>query len=123
MAKRKYAGFWLRFVAWVLDGFILAIPLGFLAYLIPVIHPALYVWLYYAYMESSAYQATLGKMLIGIKVIDLKGRRISFLRATGRYFGKILSGLILGIGFLMIVFTEKKQGLHDIISECLVVKA
>jgi uncharacterized RDD family membrane protein YckC len=123
MAKRKYAGFFLRFVAWVLDSFILAIPTGVLVYLIPAIHPVLYIWLYYAYMESSAYQATLGKMLLGIKVTDLKGKRITFLRATGRYFGKILSGLILGIGFLMIVFTEKKQGLHDIIAKCLVVKA
>ena len=73
-------------------------------------------------MESSEYQATLGKMLLGLKVTDLKGRRISFLRATGRHFGKILSGLILGIGFFMIAFTKKKQGLHDIITECLVLK-
>jgi uncharacterized RDD family membrane protein YckC len=79
-------------------------------------------WLYYALMESSAKQATLGKMAIGIVVTDLDGHRISFGRATGRYFGKILSGLILGIGFLMAAFTEKKQALHDILASTLVVK-
>ena len=79
-------------------------------------------WLYYALMESSPKQGTLGKMAIGLKVTDLSGNRISFGRATGRYFGRILSGLILDIGFLMIVFTAKKQGLHDIIAGTLVVK-
>lgn len=73
-------------------------------------------------MESSAKQATLGKMALGIVVTDLEGARIGFGRATGRYFAKILSGLILGIGFLMAAFTERKQGLHDIIAGTLVVK-
>jgi uncharacterized RDD family membrane protein YckC len=53
--------------------------------------------------------------------VDTQGRRVSFGRATGRYFGKILSGLILGIGFLMAGFTERKQALHDSIADCLVV--
>ena len=122
MVRRKYAGFWLRFFAWILDGFILFIPFVILISLLPFVPPLIYIWLYYAYMESSEYQATLGKMLLGLKVTDLKGRRISFLRATGRHFGKILSGLILGIGFFMIAFTKKNQGLHDIITECLVLK-
>lgn len=79
-------------------------------------------WLYYALMESSQRQATLGKLAAGIKVTDLNGNRISFLQATGRYFAKILSGLMFGIGYLMIIFTEKKQGLHDILAGTLVVR-
>ena len=79
-------------------------------------------WLYYSLMESSLNQATLGKMALGLKVTDLNGNRISFGRATGRYFGHYLSALILGIGYLMIAFSEKKQGLHDMIAETLVVK-
>lgn len=78
-------------------------------------------WLYFALMESSAKQATLGKMALSIIVTDLNGNRLSFGRATGRYFGKILSGLILYIGFIMAAFTEKKQALHDMIAGTLVV--
>ena len=80
-------------------------------------------WLYFALMESSANQATLGKMAIGIKVTDMSGRRIGFGQATGRYFGKILSSMILLIGYIMAAFTEKKQALHDMLAGCLVVKA
>ncbi len=79
-------------------------------------------WIYFAGLESSVRQATLGKMALKIRVTDLAGRRISFGRATGRYFGKILSTLILFIGFLMVAFSEKKQGLHDRIAETLVVR-
>ena len=61
-------------------------------------------------------------MALGMKVTDLAGNRISFLRATGRYFAKIISALILFIGFIMVAFTEKKQGLHDMIAGTLVVR-
>lgn len=79
-------------------------------------------WLYFAIMESSTHQGTLGKIALGIKVTDIQGNRISFARATGRYFGKILSGLVLMIGFIMAGFTEKKQALHDILADCFVIK-
>jgi uncharacterized RDD family membrane protein YckC len=78
-------------------------------------------WLYFALMESSSKQATLGKMALGIIVTDMNGNKLSFGRATGRYFGKILSGVILYIGYIMAAFTEKKQALHDMIAGCLVV--
>jgi len=78
-------------------------------------------WLYFALMESSAKQATLGKMALGIKVVDLNGSRISFGKATGRYFGKIISALILYIGFMMAGWTVRKQALHDIMAGCLVI--
>jgi len=79
-------------------------------------------WLYWAGMQSSSYQATLGKMALGMKVTDLAGNRISFARATGRYFAKILSSMILFIGYFMIGFTERKQGLHDMLAGTLVLK-
>jgi uncharacterized RDD family membrane protein YckC len=78
-------------------------------------------WLYFALMESYK-GATVGKMAMGLKVTDMEGNQISFLKATGRYFGKIVSAMILSIGFIMAGFTEKKQALHDIMANCLVVK-
>jgi len=77
-------------------------------------------WIYEALMLSSQYQATLGKMIFGMKVTDLAGNRISFGRATGRHFAKILSGLVLCIGYIMVGITERKQGLHDILAGTLV---
>jgi uncharacterized RDD family membrane protein YckC len=128
----EYAGFWRRLLASFIDGIIMAIPLlpfyilfftsEQIGYLI-IIYPLAFIlpWLYNALMESSSHQATLGKMALGIVVTDSSGKRVSFARATGRHFGKIVSGLILYIGYLMIAFTQRKQGLHDIMAECLVV--
>jgi len=82
----------------------------------------LVTWLYYALCESSSWQGTVGKKVVGLRVTDLNGNRISFGKATGRHFGKIVSALILGIGFIMIAFTEQKQGLHDILAGTLVLK-
>jgi uncharacterized RDD family membrane protein YckC len=79
-------------------------------------------WIYFAGLESSSIQATVGKKLLGLKVTTISGKRIGFLRASVRYFGKILSRLIFMIGFLMIPFTKKKQGLHDMIAQTLVLK-
>ena len=76
--------------------------------------------LYFAICESSAWQGTVGKLALGIRVTDLEGRRISLGRAFGRYFAKLLSAIILGIGFLMVAFTQRKQGLHDMIVGTLV---
>lgn len=79
-------------------------------------------WMYFAFMESSTTQATLGKMAVGLKVCDLDGRRITFGRATGRFFGKIISGFTCLIGYIMAAFTERKQALHDMIAGTLVVR-
>jgi uncharacterized RDD family membrane protein YckC len=143
-----YAGFWLRVVAYIIDAMILGIvgvgaffPLfranihAFTAenpweVYTSVSRPLLAIrllalmlsWIYYASMESSTWQATLGKKILGLKVTDLAGNRISFARASGRFFGKILSGMILGIGFLMAGFTARKQTLHDILAGCLVLR-
>lgn len=82
----------------------------------------LVTWLYYALCESSSWQGTVGKKVCGLRVTDMNGSQINFGKATGRHFGKILSGLILGIGFIMIAFTEQKQGLHDIMAGTLVLR-
>lgn len=78
--------------------------------------------LYFSIMESSKAQASVGKLALGIKVTDANGDRISFGKAVLRSIGKIVSGMILYIGFIMAAFTEKKQGLHDMIANTLVLK-
>ena len=80
-------------------------------------------WLYFASMESSAWQATLGKKALGLMVTDVAGKRLTFGHATGRFFAKIVTGLVpLGIGYIMAGFTEKKQALHDFIASTLVLR-
>ncbi|MDX5482552.1 MAG: RDD family protein [Hymenobacteraceae bacterium] len=133
-----YAGFWIRFVALFLDSLILSVVSVVLFFLlgIPLVPElddyatrlkinllSMFLgWVYYAGLESSRYQATLGKQMMGIFVTDTDGERISFARATGRYFGKLLSGMILLIGYIMAAFTERKQALHDLIAKTLVFK-
>jgi len=79
-------------------------------------------WLYNALLESSSVQASWGKLALGLKVIDLDGNRISFGRASARHFGKILSAMILMIGFLMMLGSERRQTLHDLMAGCLMIK-
>ncbi|MEO5812948.1 MAG: RDD family protein [Rhodanobacter sp.] len=81
---------------------------------------SLVVWLYFALMESSVWQASIGKLVLGIRVTDLHGDRISLPRALGRYLAKFLSAIIVCIGFLMVAWTERKQGLHDMLAGTLV---
>ena len=146
----QYGGFWIRVVATIIDAIIVRVFLfpikamfglgtlaigGFdpdnlrhglaLPYLIfgggvVALLTVVASWLYGALMESSSYQATLGKMIFSMKVTDLHGNRIDFARATGRHFAKWLSGLALCIGFIMVGFTERKQGLHDMLAGTLV---
>lgn len=133
-----YAGFWKRLVAFVIDtliGTLAAFVFGFAAGLIlgaggtsedalatlGNLIGVVVMWLYFALMESSEKQATFGKQWLGMRVTDAEGKRISFGRATGRHFGKILSSLLVCIGYLMIAFTKKKQGLHDMMASCVVV--
>lgn len=146
-----YAGFWLRFVAWFIDrivlqfaGSILTLPfaasMGIREFLrshptspedfIPLFENMRRVfliilvleWLYYALLESSVWQATLGKKALGLEVTDLAGGRISFGNATGRYFARYISFFTLGIGYIMAGFTQKKQALHDMIAGTLVIR-
>jgi uncharacterized RDD family membrane protein YckC len=129
----EYSGFWRRFVAYVIDNILLSVIFWLLALVLGGIAGdggviGAYIlgaigWLvYYAAMESSTSQATVGKIALGIQVTDLEGNRISFGKALGRNLAKILSALILYIGFIMAAFTAKKQALHDMIAGTLVVK-
>jgi uncharacterized RDD family membrane protein YckC len=154
----EYAGFWLRFLAFLIDGVVMSlavvlvlIPLIFLTglgTLLSRFHPdeewndagvflivAVFflfatvglavTWLYHAWMESSEWQATVGKKALSLVVTDMAGQRVSFGRATGRHFAKIITNLVsfgIGLGYLMAAFTAKKQALHDIIAGCLVLR-
>jgi uncharacterized RDD family membrane protein YckC len=155
----QYAGFWLRVVAYLIDGLIMG--LGFMVLFVPFaimtglaavvggMHPGedprevgavlggtfflglftiaalgiLGGWLYHAKMESSAWEATLGKKALHLRVTDLNGARVSFKRATGRHFAKLITGLIpLGVGFMLAGLTEKRQAIHDMLANCLVLR-
>jgi len=80
-------------------------------------------WLYYAKLESGPHQSTFGKRLMGLKVTNMAGERLSFGHASGRFFGKIITGLLpFAIGYIMAGFTAQKQALHDLIAGTLVVR-
>jgi uncharacterized RDD family membrane protein YckC len=136
-AQVAYGGFWIRLVAYIIDAILLSIAMGIVGAVIglnfydPSVEDyspsanILYVavaWLYFALLESSERGATVGKMAMGLRVVTDQGQRLSFLNATGRYFAKIISALILCIGFIMIGFTDRKRGLHDMIAGTLVIK-
>ncbi len=156
-----HAGFWLRFVAHLLDGLIVGLPaiivlfivllssgLGTVLRNLPnpppspddpagaafgiglMIGVAVFVllaivgsWLYYAGFESSSWQATPGKKVLNIIVTDMNGARVTFGRASGRFFAKWVTQLIpLGIGYILAGITERKQALHDMIASTLVLR-
>ncbi|HEO72618.1 MAG TPA: hypothetical protein ENN80_15275 [Candidatus Hydrogenedentes bacterium] len=134
-----YAGFWLRFIAAFIDGLVLVIPsILLMAFLGVFLHAAganpetfaallqvgtlVVGWLYYAGMESSGLCATIGKRAMGIAVTDVYGNPITFAKASGRFWGKLVSAMMLYVGFLMAAFTSKKQALHDMMAGCLVVR-
>jgi uncharacterized RDD family membrane protein YckC len=136
-AQVGYGGFWIRLVAYIIDAILLNIVLGVLGLVAGLnmysydwehydptagVLSLLVTWLYFALMESSERGATLGKMAVGLRVVTNDGQRLSFMNATGRYFAKFISAVILGIGFLMIAFTDRKRGLHDMIAGTLVIK-
>ncbi len=154
----NYAGFWLRFVALIIDAIVIYCAQAFL--IVPILALVginfasnianadsmsqselagsifsfiaalsgliflLYaiLILYYSLMESSKYQATLGKMALGLKVTDMNGSKLDFGKAFVRNLCKIISSFIFYIGYLLAAFTEKKQALHDMIASTLVVK-
>lgn len=142
-----YAGFWERFFAMLIDGIIIEV----INYLVGLAFGFSYFeggtdryrsinsffyssfrgdsivdlivsWLYYALQESGPAQATLGKRALGMQVVGQSGQRISFINATGRHFGKIVSVLILFIGYLMVIWDDRKQALHDKMAGTFVVK-
>ncbi|WP_442599305.1 RDD family protein [Neobacillus sp. D3-1R] len=158
--KRVYAGFWIRFVASLLDSIIVGIPIAIImiiimisvfgaavgfdvlldpaymenemtdeqallfigAYLLSILVSFILTVLYYAGMHASKWQGTVGKKLLGLIVTDIKGQRISFWRAFGRYLAMAFLSSIFMIGYIIAAFTEKKQSLHDLIAGTVVLK-
>lgn len=136
--RSAYGGFWRRVLAVVIDTVVLMIPLSIARMMISpeslqnpeftdadaawMLVNTVVGWLYWAGMHSSQLRATLGKLALGLRVVDYHGERISFLRATGRHFAEFLSAILLGIGYLMVVFTRRRQGLHDMMAGTLVVR-
>ena len=92
-------------------------------FLVAATATVLVTWLYHAFMESSDWQATVGKRAMGLVVTDMAGRRVSFGRSSGRHFGKIITNLVPALlGYIMAAFTEKRQALHDMMAGCLVLR-
>ncbi|MFM9837335.1 MAG: RDD family protein [Cyclobacteriaceae bacterium] len=153
--EKTYAGFWLRFVAIIIDGIIIGVlqfvviapilaaigigissgasaidsedPTAMIAKAMAIFSTVGLIGqvvniLYFTLMESSKYQATIGKLALGLIVTDVNGGKLDFVKALIRNVSKIVSGIILLIGYIMAAFTEKKQALHDIIAGTLVVK-
>ncbi|NES64587.1 MAG: hypothetical protein F6K24_04640, partial [Okeania sp. SIO2D1] len=134
---KEYGGFWNRFVAFFIDGIITSIGSIIICVVLGNLYEAgggsnegsaviyffvsfLFIWLYFAIMESSVKQAILGKMAMRLVVTDKRDNPLTFGRATARYFAKLLSFLILMIGFIIAAFTEKKQAFHDIVAGTIV---
>lgn len=92
------------------------------AYLLSILISFILTLVYYAGMQASKWQGTVGKKLLGLVVTDLKGNRISFWRAFGRYLAMAFLSSIFMIGYIIAAFTEKKQSLHDLIAGTLVLK-
>lgn len=159
----RYAGFWIRFVAYIVDGLIIGIPMSIIvstivfvfgagtiaafkslpsnpdpdqlqAQIVPLVTALIGTyallllgglvlgWLYFAMMESSARQATFGKAMLNLRVTDTNGNRLSFAHASGRFFAKLVNSFTCGIGWIIAGFTEKKQGLHDLIAGTVVIR-
>ncbi|HEY1139226.1 MAG TPA: RDD family protein [Lysobacter sp.] len=133
-----YAGFWKRTAAYIIDSIVLGIAGAILGAVvggllgaggtgdlaIQAVAQILGLLLgasYFGFMHSMGDQASLGKMAVGIKVVNDEGRPISFMRGFGRYFGLILSSLLLSVGLIMAAFTDRKRALHDMVCSTLVV--
>jgi len=142
---QAHAGFWRRLVAFAIDALLMAIGVGLVFVVVSIFYGIallsspgpdqsvgvtlammviilVLLWLYWAGLESSPWQGTIGKRALDLVVTDLYGRRISFGRATGRYFAKLLSNLTLGLGYVLAGFGAQKQGLHDMVAGTLVVR-
>jgi uncharacterized RDD family membrane protein YckC len=132
MAELQPAGFWLRFVALVVDSALMMILLGVMmigavGVSEDLVAPAYWLWvlisfLYWPVLESTALRGTVGKMLLGLVVADIDGGKLPFLRSLLRNLAKIISAIPFYIGFLLAAFTDRKQALHDLITKAVVLR-
>ncbi|WP_196140116.1 RDD family protein [Aliikangiella sp. G2MR2-5] len=142
-AEFIYAGFWKRLIAYIIDAIVIFIITFLIAMFglgisltsfgssdavavgqkVLLLYFGFFIlrWMYFALLESSSGQATLGKRALGIKVTDIQGQRLSFVHAAGRQLAGVISNMTLLIGYLMAAFTGRKQALHDMIANCVVV--
>ena len=118
-----YAGFWRRYVAAMIDALIMAIPMVALDSVVPFAGTFLFSVLYYPIFEASPLKATIGKVIMGLSVVNATGGQITFKQSFIRYFMKYVSAIILFIGYFMNLFTEKKQTLHDMVAQVYVIKS
>ena len=120
-----YASVWKRFVAFLIDLAVFIVLFWALSQLMNNASVSLVlfvlIWLYYALLESSPLQASLGKIIVGIKVVDRRGRRLSFWQATERIFSKLVTNVTFYFGFFIAAFDKKKRTLHDRISHSAVI--
>lgn len=136
MENQEFIGFWKRVVAYIIDVVIVMVVAFVVSIILRMVMTfsseeavgqmamSVYTIVFFSYfilLESSAKQATVGKGLLGMKVINRDGERLSILNAAGRNIARILSGLIFAIGYLMVLFTKKRQALHDILAKTYVV--
>lgn len=137
----RFAGFWRRFATLVVDAIVLFFPTAIVRVLLggdPFGTDGLFDgpsalrwtaanaglwWIYCAAFESSPAQGSLGQQLLGVRVCDDRLRRISFVRASARYFAQWLSVLTCGLGYLVNLFTKKRQALHDLVAGCVLARA
>ncbi|WP_075342484.1 RDD family protein [Tenacibaculum agarivorans] len=138
----QFAGFWKRFLASIIDNVLIIFFSGSMkwyifdtlsfteynqdadktAHIIWIFYLFFVRWSYFSGMESSPLKATIGKIAVGIYVTDKNGNRINLSKANKRFFLKIVSGLTFSIGYIMAGYPEKKQALHDMLSDCLVLE-
>ncbi|MEK6984376.1 MAG: RDD family protein [Nanoarchaeota archaeon] len=128
MANPHYGGFWIRFLAAVLDALIIGIPVGILIFGL-LFATKMNIFMYIVQLAAIVFTiymdgikgGTPGKLILGLRIVNEKGEYIGIPTAILRYIGKMLSAIILGIGYLMVAFTQKKQGLHDKIAKTFVI--
>ena len=135
----QYAGFWDRFAALVADVVVLVLLGVGIGFVLVFFRTAMGLesawsdntdraigfvigWFYFAGMEASRFQATLGKLGIGIIVVDSEGGKVSFKMASWRYVAKLISWVVFFLGFVVAAFTPRKQAFHDFAANTIVVK-
>ena len=134
----QYAGFWIRFVAMIIDGFIIGLASGIIGYVLSMLPTSsemaaanlmkvgygiqvLGVLTYYAAMQGGPWQATIGKKVLGLRVVRSDGTPVSYGRSIGRYFAYFVSTVTFLIGFIMAGMMPEKQALHDLIVDTRVI--
>lgn len=122
-----YSDFFRRFLASIIDIFVILLFIVFFQFILGIMDGFFFnvilfllVWSYFAFQESSTRKGTVGKQAMNLIVTDLDGNKITFIQASMRFLGKFLAVVPFFTGFLLILFTKKKQALYDIIAKTLV---